>query len=455
MPNNEEAISLDVYKKYLIKFLDEYILTCQKEILSSMDLLRLYFRINDIRSANKMIHNMADSPDVRMLKFYIKYYSYHKNDWPSLYIKINNSLNDKPYTDHSSRNDTLVNENFINNQNEPMRSIQKFGKSSVQQFLSIAKDLDEKTRTIFIIDMINLIPCDIFILLIDQFKIRDAYSEIYLRIKLCETLIKNNRVKTAVFMLISTSLKITSAQDIILRNELVKIALKHVDSKNWLTLILKALEIVRNKEIKSYGTSLTTSVDLLDNCCYDFDFLVNLKGNNMQTSKITVQAQFEIFRFDLFRSVLSGTFVDKLKIYNKSNLSIDAIILSDDGVVPIYKSDSEIIVDLKRITPEEDDFIVKGLLCSDGKILPLDQKFRRIRRDNDILLKDVYFIDGKYIYTFDIVGVLVDIYLEGHVGSYEMADKILTVHLNSHVNRFTIEIEIKRGIYEEKVYHVK
>lgn len=66
------VVSVEMYKKELLLFLHRYIETKEYSSRSKMDLVRLYFSVNDLERASAVLSQMKRSPNVRMLQFILK-----------------------------------------------------------------------------------------------------------------------------------------------------------------------------------------------------------------------------------------------------------------------------------------------------------------------------------------------------------------------------------------------
>lgn len=441
LPADPEPVSKETYMARLAEFLALRIPVERAQAATQMDLLRFYFMENNMAAAKMLLKAMPATGDTVMLRLIAE----NPRDFATIesrYFISSSGLANKNNTRQTQRSESRA---------EPPAEKTCIGsKKELDVIVKICSEFDESTATIFLLEILDTIAVEMLPRLMEDLSITNPYNRIYLRLKTAERMLHSGMARMAVFFLISTSVEIASAQDILLKNELVRIALEHVADGQWAAEIETVLAQVRADEVRKYGAVLTANI----RC--------QIPG---KIPEITVTGHTRLFDFQLFKSRMEWCFTGKLCIFNKGRAMIDGLIVNSGSFVPVFRDCAELVVDCSNTFEDASEgnepsceskgkIHVKTVLLSTGQEIPVDREFSLVEKECDISLVDVEHVDGQTVYIFDVLGDLNAINVQERYGTLSLEGRTARLFLKEHTRIFTVDVEVAGGVFEEKVFYV-
>lgn len=420
-----EPLPGEMYMARLSEFLSLHIAAEKARASTEMDLLRLYFVTNNMTAARMLLRVMPVNGDVMMLRF-VSENLCDLSTVESRYFVSSSAFSGK------GREAQATNKRVSN-------------RKDLEGVLKICSGLDESTVTIFLLEIMDTVAPGMLTRLIEKVGISSAYNRTYLRIKAAERMLDSGMARMAAFTLISVSMEIASAQDRLLKNELVRIALGLVTDRGWYAEIEDALARIRAEEIRKYGAPLTQEI---------------YRRAAGVLPEVTITSHTRFFSFQLFKSQMDGFCAGKLRIFNGDCAMIDGLLINTDEFVPIFSNSDEIVVDCANTfegtgtVDPRDSIHVDAILLSTGQEVPVNREFRVVKRDCDVALVDVESVDGQTVYVFEISGDASAVSVQKGSGTLSIEGKVARLALGRGVRSFTVDVEVSRGVFEERTFCV-
>lgn len=418
------TVSLEKYTEALVEYLPKYIDLEMRKATTKMDLVRLYFRINDISRAKSLLDGMEDEGDVRMLRFIIR----HK------FEMVEGRLQERP-----ARASRIWEFNGIANDSSGMDLQVESGKmhKAFDEFVRICSMIDEHTRFIFACEVLEIFPSDFYFLIEHHAGLTLLECSVFIKIQMADVLIRRGKNKIATLMLIQASRSIQHQLDMVLKRSLMKHALELVTDASWSSYFLSIVREVEEEEIKTYGLPVSVQNDTC--------LLMPVR----QYPAAVFESCDEIFQFNVVKTSLDDHFIDQIRVRIPGNCQGRAPIMgvfeSEEQFYPVYSSGMWSILTL------DSSVRIKKIVLEDGTEICCDKQMHRILKATDVELVDV--IEGpckRMCFAFKN-GMACKFYTSEDIGvSMDKAGFCLLVPRATKEVRMTVEIQ--ESIYESRTY---
>ncbi|ELA42134.1 uncharacterized protein VICG_00775 [Vittaforma corneae ATCC 50505] len=475
MAVNEEnyRISKEEYEKTLLKFLKCYITTKKQQVDTKMDLVRLYFAINDVKKAFEVLEQMKPTGNVKMIRF------------------ISKTIESSNIKQSKSR--------------DKVKNVMCEQKDTHREFIEICKEIDYHSAYILAFEVLSSFDAQSLFRLYDDLKniylektlpqvqclklsIKHSTKEhtmydlsVFLMIKIAVEFTTRNQLKMAGSMLIKAAKMVYNTIDRYLVEELLSLAfiLLNIDQK----LFEETLECGDEAEFNLTAAqkfyigsrfkmeSQKSVINLNSNMDRCHSFLNNIvqRISNTELCKINIDSYTSIFKLDVVKENIQGVFTDRIKISVKTHKHIDISVMGVvDTAGAFYQCE-------KNTFSSNNDIEGKYIVLSDGQQIMHEFKMRRIEKTTDIILLDVKTLKGseiKSLKSFEDINSKIDeqseyriIKFEFKVGKrcnysfknsiyQEVKDNFLYVFVTVEHRQIESNIEINEGIYETRYYHI-
>lgn len=477
MPINESnyKITEEEYKKALLTFLKSYIETKKQKINTKMDLVRLYFAINDVEGAFDVLGQMKCTGNVKMIRFILKN------------IK-SRTIN----TSQSSDRLRTVNDSLIYEQT-----------TAYKEFIDICKEIDYHSAYVLAFEVLSSFDTQSLFHLYEDLK--DIYLEktlpqsqsselntkystkehttydlsVFLMVKIAMEFTARNQFKMAGSMLINAAKMVYNTVDRCLVEEMLSLAfvLLDIDQKLFEEALESNDEMMFNltpvqrfyisSRFKMKNQSLIADSNFRIDPCHDFLNSIIRRAACQEAYKISIASYTNIFNFDVIKKSMQGVFTDKVKISIKDSKNAGMPVM---GVVDMAGT----FYQCKENTFYSNvDIEGKCIVLGDGRQVVHEFKMRKIEKNTDLILLDIQTLKGTDIKPFNLSEDVTSMINEqdgckmikfklknGKKCNFsfkdsihqELKDSFLYVFVPIECKQVESTIEINEGIYETRLY---
>lgn len=383
---NNKIINLEIYKNKLTEFLPSYIENLIKIKNNPLELVKLNFVLGKYDIAEKILNNILDTPETQMLKFYIQFVFYNK---------------------------TLDKDDYL-------------------RFITICNSLDEQTRFVFVIDMLNFLEDNFLIYLENNDVNLIKYNHrIFLKIKIYEILIFKKNYKLAVYFLIKAIIEIIRPSDLELKYNLFRMVLELID-ESWLIIFKDIID-------KDYYNNFEKD---------DIKYLNYLTSSFNTNINIKIIPYEEIFYYCITKEKIYNCFIDKILI--ECDKEIIGLINKDNNFYQVVKLDND-KSNINYVAYLTKSIEITGICLKNGKIIEYNLIMKKIDRKTDIVIKEIENLEKIYRIKFKYKNEKIcNFYIKNM--SYNKSENGLIIDIDKSINYLEIYVEVDVNIFETKKY---
>lgn len=428
---SDSKVSLEEYVEALEKYLPRYIDLEMRKSTSKMDLVRLYFRINDIFRAKALLESMENKGDVRMLNFVIR----HKFEITKDRFQEKLTQAAKIWKHDSV---SITANGRINPDLEPIDSKVH---EMFDEFVCICSMVDEHTRFVFACEMLEIFPSDFYFLVERHLDFTSLERSVFFKIQMADILVRRSKARIATLMLVQASRMIQQEHDMVLKRNLMGLALELVTDGSWDDYFRTIVEDLEEDEIQTYGLPVSVQSAL------DSFMLLNRTPDCIH---VEFESCAEIFELKVVKTVLKDRFVDRVKVListgSRKATTVMGVYDNEEQFYPAYSTGSCSILHLDH------NVHIKKVVLEDGTEVSCDRKMHRICRTTDVRLVDITSEGAcrKMCFAFRS-GKACRFYVSEEIEVSRGADGFCLL-VPEEMKKVKLTIEIKENVYESRIY---
>lgn len=420
-------ISLEKYVEALKKYLPRYIDLEMRKSTSKMDLVRLYFRINDIPRAKSLLGSMENKGDVRMLDFLIR----HK--FEVFKDRFHEKFAETAKIGHYDSIPTA--KKSVDPDSEPTD-----GKTHemFDEFVCICNTVDEHTRFVFSCEMLGVFPSDFYFLIERHLGFASLERSVFFKIQMADILIRRSKTRIATLMLIQASRIVQKESDMVLKRSLVKLALELVTDGSWDSYFRTIIGELEEDEIQTYGLPISVQ-GMVDS----FMFL------NRIPSPIAVEFEScsEVFEFKVVKTALKDQFIDQIRILiSGGNYKVMGVYDNEEQFYPAYSGRKCSVLHF------DCSVHIRKVVLEDGSEICCDKKMHKIHKTADAELVDIASEESckKMCFAFRN-GRACRFYVSADT-KISRSETGFCLLVSGETKEVEVLVEIRENIYEKRVY---